>query len=416
MSPVKKNILYVENGIGYGGAIICLRHLVRNIDRSRYTSLVVTGRTSADYQDIAKESQWQHIPDRQFDNVGLRARLEKVAWLNNFAVLRFISGQLLARADDVFNFLPFFLRLLWTAKRFRADLIHANNDPLCNRAALLVGKVLGIPCVCHIRGGDHQGSGLMRWTYTLPDHFISVSQWVAKSMQDKLDIPAEKISVVYDGIALEKLDIHADGKAFRGAYAIPDDAFTVGLVGLLIPWKGQGLFLDAAKLLGEKIPQLKLVIIGGTPDDCMSYEAMLRQRVSAEQLTERVVFTGHLSSMEAVYNGLDVVLSASISPEPLGTVVIEAMAMGRPLIGPNHGGAAEMMQHEQTGLLFTPSDAQSLADTIEKFYFSQALCDTLGENARLAALKAFAVETHVERVQAIYQQLLKPVIICSYDA
>jgi len=75
--------------------------------------------------------------------------------------------------------------------------------------------------------------------------------------------------------------------------------------------------------------------------------------------------------MEAVYNGLDVVLSASISPEPLGTVVIEAMAMGRPLIGPNHGGAAEMMQHDETGLLFTPRDAQSLADAIEKFYRSK---------------------------------------------
>jgi glycosyltransferase involved in cell wall biosynthesis len=409
MSPVKKNILYVENGIGYGGAIICLRHLVRHLDRSRYTPLVVTGRTSADYQDIANESQWHYIPDRQFDNVGLRVRLAKVAWLNNVAVLRFISGQLLARADDVFNFLPFFLRLLWTAKRFHVDLIHANNEPLCNRAALLVGKILGIPCVCHVRGGDHEGSGLMRWTYTLPDHFISVSQWVAKSMQDKLHIPAEKISVVYDGIALEKLDIHADGTVFRRSYTIPDNAFAVGLVGLLIPWKGQALFLDAAKLLREKIPQLKMVIIGGTPDDCVSYEVMLRQRVSAEQLTERIIFTGHVSTMETVYNGLDVVLSASISPEPLGTVVIEAMAMGRPLIGPNHGGAAEMMAHEQTGLLFTPGDAQSLADTIEKFYRSKSLRDTLGDNARSAALKAFAVEPHVERVQAIYQQLLEPV-------
>ncbi len=405
-ASVKKNILYVENGIGYGGAIICLRHLVRNLDRSRYIPLVVTGRTSPDYQDIANEAQWQYIADRHIDNVGLRTRLAKLAWLNNSTALRFIYGQLLARVDDVFNFLPFFLRLLWTAKRFPADLIHANNDPLCNRAALLVAKLLGIPSVCHIRGGNHEGSRFMHWTYTLPDHFISVSQWVAKSMQDKLHIPAEKISVVYDGIALEKLNIHADGTEFRRAYHIPDDAFAVGLVGLLIPWKGQELFLDAAKLLQQKIPQLKMLIIGGTPDDCVTYEAMLRQRVITEQLTGLIIFTGHVSAMEAVYNGLDVVLSASTDPEPLGTVVIEAMAMGRPLIGPNHGGAAEMMQHEETGLLFTPRDAQSLADAIEKFYRSKNLRATLGANARSAALKAFAVETHVERIQTIYQQLL----------
>ena len=405
-TTAKKNILYVENGIGYGGAIICLRHLVRNLDRSRYTPLVVTGRTSPDYQDIANEAQWQYIADRHIDNVGLRARLAKVAWLNNSTGLRFISSQLLARADDVFNFLPFFLRLLWTAKRFRADLIHANNDPVCNRAALLAAKLLGIPCVCHIRGGNNEGSRFLHWLYTLPDHFISVSHWVAKSMQDKLHIPAEKISVVYDGIALEKLNVHADGTEFRRAYHIPDDAFAAGLVGLLMSWKGQALFLDAAKLLRAKIPHLKMLMIGGTPDDCVAYEAMLRQRVIAEDLSGLVIFTGHVSAMEAVYNGLDVVLSASIDPEPLGTVVIEAMAMGRPLIAPNHGGAAEMMQHEETGLLFTPRDAQSLADAIEKFYHSKTLRTTLGANARSAALKAFAVETHVERVQAIYQQLL----------
>ena len=406
MSLLKKKILYVENGIGYGGAIICLRHLVRHLDRNRFEPLVVTGRTSPDYQAIANEARWQYIPDRHFDNVSLRRRLAKQAWLNKVPSLHFISKQLLARGDDLFNFLPFFLRLLWEAKCFRADLIHANNEPFCNRAALLVAKVLQIPCICHIRGGDHEGSQLMQWTYSLPDHFISVSHWVAKSLQENLHIAANKISVVYDGIALEKLNIYADGAQFRDAYHVADDDFAVGLVGLLIPWKGQVLFLEAAKLLRSKIPCLKMLIIGGTPDDCIAYEVLLRQRVKDEQLTEMIIFTGHISSMETVYNGLDVVLSASTQPEPLGTVVIEAMAMGRPIIAPNHGGAAEMIRHDETGLLFDPGDMQSLANAIEKLCCSKSLRVKLGENARSVALKSFAVEDHVRHIQNIYQQLL----------
>ena len=406
MSLLKKKILYVENGIGYGGAIICLRHLVRHLDRNRFEPLVVTGRTSPDYQAIANEARWQYIPDRHFDNVSLRRRLAKQVWLNKVPSLHFISKQLLARADDLFNFLPFFLRLLWVAKGFRADLIHANNEPFCNRAALLVAKVLQIPCICHIRGGDHEGSQFMQWTYSLPDHFISVSHWVAKSLQENLHIAANKISVVYDGIALEKLNIYADGTQFRDTYHVADDDFAVGLVGLLIPWKGQVLFLEAAKLLRSKIPCLKMLIIGGTPDDCIAYEALLRQRVKDEQLTEMIIFTGHISSMETVYNGLDVVLSASTQPEPLGTVVIEAMAMGRPIIAPNHGGAAEMILHDETGLLFDPGDIQSLANAIEKLCCSKSLRVKLGENARSVALKSFAVEDHVRHIQNIYQQLL----------
>lgn len=406
MSLLKKKILYVENGIGYGGAIICLRHLVRHLDRNRFEPLVVTGRTSPDYQAIANEARWLYIPDRYFDKVSLRRRLAKQAWLNKVPSLHFISKQLLARGDDLFNFLPFFLRLLWVAKCFRVDLIHANNEPFCNRAALLVAKVLQIPCICHIRGGDHEGSQLMQWTYLLPDHFISVSHWVAKSLQENLHIAANKISVVYDGITLEKLNIHADGTQFRDAYHVADDDFAVGLVGLLIPWKGQVLFLEAAKLLRSKIPCLKMLIIGGTPDDCIAYEALLRQRVKDEQLTEMIIFTGHISSMETVYNGLDVVLSASTQPEPLGTVVIEAMAMGRPIIAPNHGGAAEMIRHDETGLLFDPGDMQSLANAIEKLCCSKSLRVKLGENARSAALKSFAVEDHVRHIQSIYQKFL----------
>ncbi|MCD2451821.1 glycosyltransferase family 4 protein [Methylicorpusculum oleiharenae] len=403
--PAQKRILYVENGIGYGGAIICLRHLIRNLDRSKFTPMVVTGKTGAHYKEIAQEALWRHIPDRYVNVVGANRKFDHIKWLNKIPGLRVAIDQILARTDDIANFLPFFIRLLWTAWRFKADLIHANNEPLCNRAALIVGKVLKIPTVCHVRG-DQDGSHLMKWTYTLPNHFISVSHWVAKSMSNKLQVPAEKIDVIYDGIELEKLNFNANPHEFRKIFNIDENDFSVGLIGLLIPWKGQEIFLDAAKTLRDKIPNLKMMIIGGTPDECKPYEIALRKRVINERLENIIILTGHLSQMEPVYNGLDVVVSASTSPEPLGTMVIECMAMGRPLIGPNHGGAAEMMEHNKTGLLFTPQDALSLAAEIEKYYQSKELRLTMGRNARAHALKTFSVETHANKIQVLYERML----------
>jgi glycosyltransferase involved in cell wall biosynthesis len=255
--------------------------------------------------------------------------------------------------------------------------------------------------------GDQDGSRLMKWAFSLPDRFISVSHWVSKSMQQKLQVASENIDVIYDGIELERLNLNADGAEFRKQYSIDKSDFAVGLIGLLIPWKGQELFLDAARLLRNKIPHLKMIIVGGTPNDCQAYEQMLRQRVVDEGLDDMIVFTGHMSKMETVYNGLDVVVSASTSPEPLGTVVIECMAMGRPLIGPNHGGAAEMIEHEKTGLLFTPREANSFAEQIERYYKNNELRLKLGNNARQHALKTFAIETHAEKVQAIYSRLIQ---------
>jgi glycosyltransferase involved in cell wall biosynthesis len=401
----KKRILYVENGIGYGGAIICLRHLVRNLDSSRFTSLVVTGRTGVQYQEIKHESQWKHIPDRRIDIVGLRKAVDQIKGVANFPGLKFFLNQLLSRMDDLINFLPFFFMLLWTAWRFKADLIHANNEPLCNRAALLVGKCLAIPIVCHVRG-DQEGSRLMGWAYSLPNCFIPVSHWVAESIEKKLKVDRNKINVIYDGIALDQLNINAQGLNFRAPFRIEVNDFAVGLVGLLIPWKGQEMFIDSAKLLKNKIPHLKMIIVGGTPDDCTDYEKMLRERVLNEELDDIIIFTGHIKEMAHVYNGLDIIVSASTSPEPLGTVVIESLAMGRPLIGPNHGGAAEMMKHGHTGLLFEPKNPSSLASAIESLYKDEALRIRLGHNARQHALETFSVDIHSEKVQKIYDELL----------
>ncbi|MBS3800847.1 MAG: glycosyltransferase family 4 protein, partial [Thioalkalivibrio sp.] len=282
--------------------------------------------------------------------------------------------------------------------------IHVNNEPLCNRGGLLAGRVLGIPTVCHVRG-NQEGSAAMRWFYRLPTHFIPVSQWVSESI-GLLGVPSERRTVIYDGLELEKLDVEADGQAFRRAFDIPQDAFVVGLVGLLIPWKGQEMFLDAAHLLRERIPGLRMLIIGGTPEECQGYEAKLRARVAQEGLEDVVMFTGHVSDMPTVYNGLDVVVSASTSPEPLGTVVIESMALGRALVAPSHGGAAEMAIHEETALLFRPGDAEDFAEKVAEFHDNPETGARIGAAAREHALATFHVRTHAEKVQAIYDRLL----------
>jgi glycosyltransferase involved in cell wall biosynthesis len=211
---------------------------------------------------------------------------------------------------------------------------------------------------------------------------------------------------VYDGIELEGMDTAADGAAFRRAYAIGSDRFVIGLVGLLIPWKGQRVLIDAAPRIFAAIPNAHLVLAGGTPDECGPYERELRTLVQERGLDQQIQFLGHVTDMSALYNALDVVLSCSTSPEPLGTVVIEAMTMGRPMIGPAHGGAAEMIEDEKSGLLTRPGDADALATAIIRLHGDSEYARRLGVAARERALHLFAVEEHVRRVQAAYDRLV----------
>ncbi len=400
----EKRVLYVENGIGYGGAIICLRHLVRNLDRVRFEPMVITGLGDAKYQEIASEARWKHIPDRRLDVISMKRKLNAAIWPDALPGLRWLINQVLSRLDDLVNFPPSFAQTLWTAIRFKPDLIHVNNEPLCNRAAVLAGKVLRVPVVSHVRG-DQQGSLMMHSFFKMPDYFIAVSRWVSESI-GHIGVPERKRTYIYDGIELDKLDTHADGRAFRRLHGVRDDAFVVGLVGLLIPWKGQKLFLDAVKLLITEMPDVVFAIVGGTPDEFRYFERELKDIADQPELRGRVVFTGHVNDMASVYNGLSLALSASISPEPLGTMIIEAMTMARPIVAPDHGGAVEMIENGRTGLLFTPGDAEDLAAKIRQLHSDPDLCSSLGQAARAQALKIFAIGEHVRQVENVYDRIL----------
>ena len=400
----ESRVLYVENGIGYGGAIICLRHLIRNLDRIRFEPMVITGLGDSKYQEIANEARWKHIPDKHLDVISMKRKLVDRKWPDALPGLRWSVNQLLSRLDDLANFLPAFLQTFWTMLRFRPALIHVNNEPLCNRAAILAGKLLRIPVIAHVRG-DQQGSLLMHSMFKLPDFFIAVSRWVSESI-GRIGVPARRRTYIYDGIELDKLDLQADGQAFRTRFGIGGDAFVVGLVGLLIPWKGQELFLHAVQRLASEMPAAIFAIVGGTPDDFKYFEAALRDLADRPELKGRVVFTGHVSNMAQVYNGLSVVVSASTSPEPLGTMIIEAMTLARPIIAPDHGGAVEMIDNGKTGLLFKPGDADDLAAKIRTLYRDPELCQSLGRSARAHALGVFAIREHVKLVEQVYDSVL----------
>lgn len=395
-----KRILFVENGIGYGGAIICLRHLVRNLDRTRFEPMVLTGRSGPLYRDIANDATWRCIPDRIIDVPALRIRLERHALPARHRPLGWVLNQVLSRTDDLVNFLPCLLRTLVLMLRWKPDMVHLNNEPLCNRAALLAAWLLRIPTVAHVRG-EQRGSLLMHGLFRLPNRFVTVSDWIADGVR-RIGVPAGKIARIYDGIELHKLDLHADGQSLRRQWGIAPTAFTVGLVGLLIPWKGQRLFLEAGRSLLASNPDLVLVLVGGTPDECRDYEAGLHEQTRQDPFRGRVFFAGHVQDMSAAYRALDVVVSASTTPEPLGTVVIESMTLARPLVAPAHGGALEMVEHERTGLLFEPGNAAALATQIQRLLDSPALCVTLGQAARQKALQTFSIEDHVKRIETVF--------------
>jgi glycosyltransferase involved in cell wall biosynthesis len=193
-------------------------------------------------------------------------------------------------------------------------------------------------------------------------------------------LPATKPSaVVYSGIS-QPPDLMPE----------PSQA-VVGLVGRLAEWKGQHVFLEAAAAVAAEMPDVRFRLIGSAMFGEEAYEAHLRERAAEPDLAGRVEFAGFRDDFWAALAELTVVVHASVTPEPFGQVVVEAMAAGRAVIATDGGGVRETVLDRETGLLVPMGDAPAMASAMLRLLRDPALRRMLAVAGRRRALTEFGI-------------------------
>ena len=163
----------------------------------------------------------------------------------------------------------------------------------------------------------------------------------------------------------------------------PGNPLTIAMVGRLAPWKGQEVFLRALALSG--IPQFKALVVGGALFGERRYEARLHGLVDELGLSNQVKFTGHLDDVAPVLSRTDILVHASVLPEPFGAVVIEGMAAGCCVIASRGGGPSEVISHEVNGLLVDRNDPLALAQNLRRANSDLELRNQIQERGRKEA-------------------------------
>lgn len=223
------------------------------------------------------------------------------------------------------------------------------------------------------------------------------------------------VSVVYNGIdpaPFEEAAAEPVG-AIRAALGVPSDAPLVGLFGRLTPWKGQHVLVEA---LGRpECRGVHALLVGEalfTAED-RAYAERLRGVAARPQGTgpspqERVHWLGHRDDVARVMRACDVVAHASIAPEPFGRVIVEGMLAGRPVIATAAGGAAEIVEHERTGLLVAPADAGALAGAIRRLVDDADLARRIAAAGAESARERFRLADRVADVSAVIGAVAGP--------
>jgi glycosyltransferase involved in cell wall biosynthesis len=190
----------------------------------------------------------------------------------------------------------------------------------------------------------------------------------------------------------------------------------VGVVGRLEPEKGQATLIDAWPLVLAAIPEARLLIVGeGSCRDALEAQAealdLLGDRVDDEACVgtrharpnARVVFTGRREDVPAVTAALDVAVLPSYR-EAQGLVILEAMALSRPVVASNVGGIPEMITDGVTGLLVPPHDAPALAAAIVRLLRDHPLADMIARAAKDMVHERFCIEVMGAAICDLYDE------------
>jgi glycosyltransferase involved in cell wall biosynthesis len=208
--------------------------------------------------------------------------------------------------------------------------------------------------------------------------------------------------VVYDAVDETWLRPQRSPAEVRRELGIAPDAPCLGIAGNIQEWKGQHVVIEALGQLNDP-PGVHCVITGGVHRAGEAYAAELRARAAALGLSERVHLTGYRADIPDVMNAWDVVVHASVRPEPFGRVILEGMLLGKPVIATAGGGVGELIDDGRTGFLVPPGDAPALADRLRRVFAAPGAAQAIGARARTWAQQHFSLARQVAEMSEIYE-------------
>jgi len=384
------NILFIHaNNYDIGGADYCLLKLAATLDRARFNPIVLLGMKT-------------EIADK-YREYGIRVmiipmyRIRKITepWYQ----LKF-----------VFNFLPTVLKIVSLIKKYRIDIVHSND--FLDIYGPIAARLAGVKSIQHDRLIMRRPVWLKELfcfiIKTLNHRIAVVSDGVAREMFSRNGNVHPKVITCYDWIDMEMVG-HSEGSSeFRREIGVSEEHVLIGAIGRLEPLKGQHVFIKAAAQVANKFPYARFVIVGGKVygRGREKYEEELQYLSSELRLDERIIFAGHRKDISNVMSALDICVLCSVEPDSLPGVVLEAMEMCKPVIGPRAGGVPEEIDEGATGLLYEPSNYQDMAKAICRLIAAPELAKAFGVAGKQRAENVFNKEVLCWHMKNVYEDML----------
>ena len=236
----------------------------------------------------------------------------------------------------------------------------------------------------------------------IPYHVIAITQFTHEYLLNEYGVPKERVSLIYQGTDVERFtsDDSREAEA-RERYPVPKEKGPVlGCLGSFEERKGQTVLLEAVDRIREKFGGVSLLMVGDGPD-----ENKLKACVTELGLSDHVTFFPFTDEPEFVFQILDVLVLSSLNKEGLPNVLLEAMAMGVPVVSTRLAGTPEVVHDDRTGFLVEPGDPEQLARAVVRLCSDRPGYDRMAAAARSLMVERFDKRTQFRRFLERFEEL-----------
>ena len=280
------------------------------------------------------------------------------------------------------------------------DVVHVNC--LSHLRGAAVARSVGLPVVWHLREILPPGrrrrwfAGRLRSDAT---RIVAVSEAVAEWVRD--EGLGDRVEVVHNGVVSPVEGV--DREAARVQFDLPPEAFVVGLFSQMVHHKGALDLVRAAHSAISENPELHFLIAGHGP---VSFADQLRREIASGAAAGHIHLMPPQPEIWELLAAVDMLALPTLWPDPLPRAVMEAMAVGRPVVAYQNGGVPEMVVDGETGFLCQPGDVEGLTRAILELAGDRSLLNLFGEAAQKRAREHFGVERYVDQMEKVLSETM----------
>ncbi len=328
-----------------------------------------------------------------------------------------------AKEVKTFNFENWFFNLttIFTLKNYmkqrRIDIVHTHLYS-ADFLGIIAASLAGVPCkVATIHGQNFRSTGrldlrsiknffysfIYRAVYIFYDQIIAVCQALKQDLMKRpgIKLEEEKIKVVYNSIDLKETLKQNHFLHQRLKNASHNNVKFVAIIGNFDKVKGHWILLKAIPRVLKEMEKIKFLFVGeGEEKKCL-------QRIAKKLKTEDdIIFAGVQQDILSIINLCDLIVLSSLF-EGLPLTILEAMALGKPVVATNVGGIPELVENGKTGLLVPARNPEKLAEAILCLLKNKKLAQEMGRKGRIRVQQFFHLRNMIKETENVYLGLVK---------